>query len=71
MTTVRTATLVITATIVLTDAYAGYSVDDLETEISMGMDEQDVTDIGSLTPIGRLSVQDVSMSEPQEVEVYE
>lgn len=71
MQTVRTATVLITATIVLSDDYAGYSRDELETEISMGMDEEEVLDISTRRPIGKLSIQDVSMSPPEDVEVAE
>lgn len=71
MTTRRTATVIFTATIIINDDYAGYSVDDLETELSMALDEVEPLDISTARPIGSLSIHDVSMSEPVDVEVME
>lgn len=69
--TIRTATVTITATIILTDAFSGYSESDLETEISMGMDEMAVPCIGDLSPIGHLSVTDVVVSGLGDSEVFD
>lgn len=69
--TVRTTTIVITAKVYIADEYAGYSADDLETELSMALDEVELKDIGNGATIGSLSVWDVSCSEPVDEEVAE
>lgn len=57
----------ITGTIIVDDEYAGYSKDDLETEISMGLDETEVLDISNQLPIGSIMTSNIVLDGPMEV----